>query len=387
MSTEKKTTPADRAKRKPSSRATTTKRTPPKNTSAASKLFCTNCGQELSNGEKFCPSCGTKAPQLRKAKPASNGQLDQDEIQTPVMEQPEVPKPSTEQSEESATVPEQAEAPAEVPNVSDAPVLDVPPVKPEPPHTDSAQVGEWPAFVEMWQFIKQLPLKPSREEKRELRCQAKKRMYKAPILTIACPVITFALFLLCLLLASVGGVKFFFIPMIASLLATTYLIVTFLCIYFTKLDDDDAITAHTELDKLCNIKEKNPKIGRSGRYARNLFGIFALFCIIMIIKFAIQEYSRLFSRLSRHSRMPTAGELKEATALQSQAAEENVSDFDCIMEAEIALKKKDFNKARQWLNRIKDDRLKRLQLATLEQQEKAHYNLQQLEWKLNSGNW
>ena len=336
MSTEKKTTPADKAKRRSSPRASTTKRVPQKSSSAVSKLFCTNCGHELSTDDKFCGGCGTKV------------------------------------------------AHETTPEVPDETVQDVPPVKPEPPQTDSAQVGEWPAFVEMWHFIKQLPLKPSREEKRELRCQAKKRMYKAPILSIACPVTAFVLFLLSLLLATAGGIKFFFAPMLVFLLATTVLLVLFLSIYFTKLNDAEEIKKTIEPNQTSDVKPNKPKTGKIGWCVRILVWIFALLCLIMVFRLLNREYglspSRLFSGFTRHSRMPTAAERQLAETLQAQANKENVSDYDCIQEIDIAIMNDDYRLARQWANRIKDDRTRRFRLAQIQNLEDIWFKTQTKSW-------
>lgn len=336
MSTEKKTTPADKAKRRSSPRASTTKRVPQKSSSAVSKLFCTNCGHELSTDDKFCGGCGTKV------------------------------------------------AHETTPEVPDETVQDVPLVKPELPQTDSAQVGEWPAFVEMWHFIKQLPLTPSREEKRELRCQAKKRMYKAPILSIACPVTTFVLFLLSLLLATAGGIKFFFAPMLVFLLATTVLLVLFLSIYFTKLNDVEEIKKTIEPNQTSDVKPNKPKTGKIGWCVRILVWIFALLCLIMVFRLLNREYglspSRLFSGFTRHSRMPTAAERQLAETLQAQANKENVSDYDCIQEIDIAIMNDDYRLARQWANRIKDDRTRRFRLAQIQ-------NLEDIWFKTKTKSW
>ena len=272
MSKEKQTTQADKAKRETSSRATTTKRTTnrtaKKNMLTSSKLFCTNCGHELSNGEKFCPACGTKVsrPQDEKS-PAS-------------------PVPDACPAEPMAPAPEQKE-----------PIPDVPPVKHEPPQADSAQVGEWPAFVEMWHFIKQLPLKPSREEKRELRCQAKKRMYKAPILSIACPVTAFVLFLLSLLLATAGGIKSFFAPMLVFLLITTSLIVLFLCIFFTKLKDGDEVALSTTPAQPSETKAA-PKLPGLITWIRIVMWLAALALIGVVSIPAIRSISKKASKIA-----------------------------------------------------------------------------------------
>ncbi len=332
MNEEKQTVPAGKAKKRPSSRVSTAKRATQKKAPAASRSFCTNCGHELSNGEKFCPACGTKVMTVS------------------------------------------------TPDVPVAPVLNVPPAYQE----DSATAGEWPAFIEMWHFIKQLPLKPSREEKRELRRQAKKRMYKAPILSIACPVTTFVLFLLSLLLATAGGIKFFFAPMLVFLLATTVLLVLFLSIYFTKLNDVEEIKKTIEPNQTSDVKPNKPKTGKIGWCVRILVWIFALLCLIMVFRLLNREYglspSRLFSGFTRHSRMPTAAERQLAETLQAQANKENVSDYDCIQEIDIAIMNDDYRLARQWANRIKDDRTRRFRLAQIQ-------NLEDIWFKTKTKSW
>ena len=63
-----------------------------------------------------------------------------------------------------------------------------------------------------------------------------------------------------------------------------------------------------------------------------------------------------------------------ATAMGS-----DVTDMDCSMEISTALMQDNIELARQWAQRIKDDRLKRYQLEVIRNQEKIRNGLQQMQ--------
>ena len=107
MNEEKPTTSTGKAKRKPSPRTSATKRAK-KAAPTLSKSYCTNCGQELSRGDKFCQACGTKVVQEGKSKTKDEPLPDTQLVP------PGTPAEVTGQSEPPPIVPEQVEEPVAV---------------------------------------------------------------------------------------------------------------------------------------------------------------------------------------------------------------------------------------------------------------------------------
>ena len=89
-------------------------------------------------------------------------------------------------------------------------------------------------------------------------------------------------------------------------------------------------------------------------------------------------FSRLGYRLAYHSLL----DFKEGGAQDSLLSEgghsgretNDESGVDCVMEISTALLNDDYELARQWANRIKDDRQRRFQLAAILKAEKIYYS-------------
>lgn len=165
------------------------------------KRFCTNCGNELSQGDKFCAACGMKVPQLRKATAA--------------------PEPAVPTAVSAVTVP-----------------LNTPVPNPQPTEENILSKA-FRAFVEMWFFIVMTVKADSAEEKRACRREAKKRMLRTPILALACPITTISLCVWSHIQVSETRNTFFVYTMIAFALISFFLVFFFLCIFFTKLTKED----------------------------------------------------------------------------------------------------------------------------------------------------
>lgn len=94
--------------------------------------------------------------------------------------------------------------------------------------------------------------------------------------------------------------------------------------------------------------------------------------------FDMNWFSRLGYRLAYHSLL----DFKEGGAQDSLLSEgghsgretNDESDVDCVMEISTALLNDDYELARQWANRIKDDRQRRFQLAAILKAEKIYYS-------------
>lgn len=315
------------------------------------KKFCTQCGQKLSVGDKFCPYCGmkvsqpqdeeTRATQVPDAQPAASEDLAPDAFRV----QEERPTRSLETTGEK-----------------------------------SLPKG-FAAFTEMWIIIALLVKARSREEKREYRREAKLRMYRAPLLTLACPVTVLALLALFIVLDIKTKVPVFALGVVAFAVISLFLIPLLLIIFFTKFTEEDKAKLSAAEVWTGDVTSQKPT-RNIGCFVQTMLFLF----VVGLIGYAAFSFKDDFLK-KWQARQPTAGELQVANLFNAKAAEETVSDSDCIIEAEIALNEKDFDRARRWLNRIKDDRMRRLQLAILKQQEEGYYQLQQLEWKINSGNW
>ncbi len=313
--------------------------------------FCTECGQRLTIGDKFCPSCGTKVSQPQDEE--TRATPDQDELSA----EPEDTVPHA--------VPAQEEKTSSLPEANG---------------TKNLSKG-YTAFAEMWAFIAQMAMAPSAEEKREYRREAKMRMYRAPLLTFATPVTVLALLALFIVLDIKTKVPVFALGVVAFAVISLFLIPLLLIIFFTKLTDEDKAKLSAAEVWTGDVTSQRPT-RNIGCLVQTMLFLF----VVGLIGYAAFSFKDDFLK-KWQSRQPTAGELQVANLFKAKAAEETVSDSDCIIEAEIALNEKDFDRARRWLNRIKDDRMRRLQLAILKQQEEGYYQLQQLEWKINSGNW
>ena len=149
--------------------------------------FCSNCGQKLSEDDNFCAFCGTKVPQNAPEK-------------TPHPEPPPVPK------------------------------------------SENFFVRGFKAFVEMWFFIVMTTKADSAEEKRVFRREAKKRMFKTPILALACPAATIALCVWSNIQVNKTGKTFFVYTTITFALISLFIVLFYLFICFTKLEDKDEAT-------------------------------------------------------------------------------------------------------------------------------------------------
>ena len=108
-----------------------------------SQRFCTNCGNELSKGDKFCAACGTKVPQPQKKKATA------------------APEPLVPTAVSAVPVP-----------------LNTPAPNPQPTEENILSKA-FKAFVEMWIFIVMTVKADSAEEKREFRREARKRIKKS----------------------------------------------------------------------------------------------------------------------------------------------------------------------------------------------------------------
>ena len=142
--------------------------------------FCSNCGQKLSEDDNFCAFCGTKVPQNAPEK-------------TPHPEPPPVPK------------------------------------------SENFFVRGFKAFVEMWVFIVMTTKADSAEEKRVFRREAKKRMFKTPILALACPAATIALCVWSNIQVNKTGKTFFVYTTITFALISLLIVIFYLFICFTKI--------------------------------------------------------------------------------------------------------------------------------------------------------
>ena len=161
-------------------------------------MFCTECGHVVNTGDKFCSSCGT--PVKKRAR--TRGKL---EKPAEANEKVEIPVPG-------GTVQEQKTG-------------------------DANPTKGFAAFLEMWCIIAQLVRTESKEGKRECRREAKLRMYRAPILTIACPVTSIALFVLSIILDIKTKIPVFGIAVVAFAMISFFIVFFFLCIFFTKLKE------------------------------------------------------------------------------------------------------------------------------------------------------
>ena len=226
--------------------------------------FCSQCGAKLGAGDNFCPYCGTKVSQ------------------------------SQDEGTRAAQTPDaQEERPAQ----------------PLETTGEKSLPKGFAAFAEMWGFIALLVKTTSKEGKRECRREAKLRMYRAPLLTLACPVTVLALLALFIVLDIKTKVPVFGLGVVAFAVISLFLIPLLLVIFFTKFTDEDkAKLSAAEVWTGDATSQKPTK--NIGCFVRTLLFLF----VVGLIAYAVFSFKDDFATISRSIASSTKGSLSHVSS-------------------------------------------------------------------------